>query len=307
LIRARRLGATLGLRRLYVKDEGQNPTGSCMARGFAVAMTRALHGGARVVSVATPGHGAAGAAAYAARAALSAQVFLPKDARALFALEAERHGAAVTRVDGDLSQAEALAEGQSREQGWYEMSSLREPYRIEGAKTVGYELAEQLGWEVPDWIICPVGSGIGFVGVWKAFTEMASLGWLDPVRRPHMVAVQAAGCAPVVRAVAAGADRAEAWDAASVRTMADDLRVTDSPGAMLVLRAIKESDGTACGVGDAEMVAEMKTLARQEGVSAAPGGGATLQALRVLVGEGRVKPHDTVVLVNPSTATAWLG
>jgi threonine synthase len=307
LLRARRIGATVGLRRLYVKDEGQNPTGSWKARGFSAAITRALHVGAKTVSVATAGHGGAAAGAYAAKAALTAKVFAPTETRATLALESELHGVEVTGVEGGLSEAEQLAEAQSAQHGWYEMSALREPYRLEGKKTIGFELAEQLGWELPDWIICPVGSGAAFVGIWKAFTEMASLGWIDPVRRPHMVAVQAAGCAPIVRAVGATTDHADPWGAAAVRTLADDLRVPDPAGAAMTLRAIRESNGTACGVGDTEMVAEMKALARMEGISAAPGGGAALHAVRVLSGEGRIKPHDTVVIVNPATASAYLG
>jgi threonine synthase len=306
LLRARRLGATLGLRRLYIKDEGQNPTGSLKARGFSAAMTRALHVGAKVVTVATAGHGAAAAGAYAAKAALSAKATVPRDGRRVFELEAGLLRVEITRVDGQVTDAERIVAEQAAANGWYDLSAFREPYRLEGQKTIGYELAEQLGWELPDWILCPVGSGAAFSGIWKAFTEMASLGWIDPVRRPHMVAVQAAGCAPIVRAVGSGADHAEAWGAAAVRTLADDLRVPEPAGAPLTLRAIKESAGTAVGAGDTEMVAEMKALARYEGVSAAPGGGATLHALRVLAGEGRIKPHDTVVLINPGTATPFL-
>lgn len=305
LLRARRLGASLGLRRLYIKDEGLNPTGSFKARGFSAAITRALHAGAKTLTVAGSGQTAASASAYAGRAALPIRAFVPKDGRASLSAAAELHGADVVRIDGGLADALRAAADEATEPRAYDVSALQEPYRIEGHKTIGYEIAEQLGWELPDWIICAAGSGAGFAGIWKAFTEMASLGWIDPVRRPHMVAVQPAGCAPIVRAVASGADAAEAWTADAVRTSVDELRVPTPAGAALVLRAIRESGGSATGVGDTEMLAEMKTLARVEGVSAAPGAGAAVHALRVLAGEGRIKAHDTVVIVNPATASAY--
>jgi threonine synthase len=296
LLRARRLGSTLGLRRVYIKDESLNPTGSWKARGASAATTRALHLGIRSVVAAVAGHAAPAVAAYAARAAVGAHVIVPADAASSLAKAAELYGATVTRSAGGLPEAEEAA-AVTKE---YDLSALREPYRIEGLKTIGYELAEQLGWELPDWILCPAGTGAALVGIWKAFVEMASLGWIDPVRRPHLVAVQAAGCAPVVRAVAASADHIEPWALDAVRTTADDLRVPVPAAATLVLRAIRESGGTASGVGDVEMQAEVKTLATLEGLAASPGGGAALHALRVLAGEGRIKPHDTVVIVNPA-------
>jgi len=305
LLRARRLGSTLGLRRLYIKDESLNPTGSFKARGASAAVTRALHLGARSIAAASGGHAGAAVAVYGARAALSVRLFTPKDVKPAFATTGAFHGAEVTTVDGTLADADRAAAAFASDGAAYDVSAFSEPYRIEGKKTIGYEIAEQLAWEVPDWIICPAASGTAFIGLWKAFTEMASLGWIDPVRRPHIVAVQAAGCAPIVRAVGSGSDRIDPWESASVRTLADDLRVTEPVGGPLVLRAIRESGGAATGVGDAEMMAEMKTLARLEGVSAAPGGGATVHALRVLTVEGRIKPHDTVVLVNPATAGAY--
>lgn len=304
LLRARRLGATLGLRRLYIKDEGLNPTGSFKARGASAAVTRALHLGARAIVAASNGHAGAAVAAYGARAALPVRVFAPKDVKPAFATAAAFHGAEVTAVDGGSSDADRASAAFAAEGGACNLSAFSEPYRLEGKKTIGYEIAEQLGWEVPDWIICPAASGTAFVALWKAFTEMASLGWIDPVRRPHIVAVQAAGCAPIVRAVGSGSERIEPWESAA-RTLGDDLRVTEPIGGPLVLRAIRESGGAAIGVGDAEMVAEMKTLARLEGVAAAPGGGATLHALRVLAAENRIKPHDTVVLVSPAVAGGY--
>jgi threonine synthase len=233
LVRARRLGATLSLRRLYVKDEGLNPTGSWKARGFSAALTRAMHVGARGVVTAAAGLAAPAAAAYSARAALPAKIFTPKDGRRAFAADSELYGADIAQVDGTLADAERAAEAYASQSGSYDLCALHEPYRVEGQKTMGYEIAEQLGWELPDWILCPVASGSTFIGIWKAFVEMASLGWIDPVRRPHMVAIQPAGCAPIVRAVAASAEHAEPWSADAIRTLADDLRVPDPTGASL--------------------------------------------------------------------------
>lgn len=301
LLRARRLGSTLGLRRLYLKDESLNPTGSLKARGASSAVARAVHLGARAVVTASSGHAGPAVAAYGARAALSVRVFAGKDVKPAFGVEAAFHGADVSTVDGGSAEAERAAAACAAETGACNLSAFSEPYRIEGTKTIAYEIAEQLGWQVPDWIICPAASGTTFVGLWKAFTEMASLGWIDPVRRPHIVAVQAAGSAPIVRAVGSGTAQIDAWESVA-RTLADDLRVTDPAGGALVLRALRESGGAAIGVGDAEMVAEMKTLARLEGIAAAPGGGATVHALRVLAADSRIKPHDTVVLVNPAAA-----
>jgi threonine synthase len=260
-----------------------------------------MHVGVRGVAVAAAGLAAPAAAAYSARAALPAKIFTPKDVRRSFVADSELHGAEIAQVDGTLADAERAAEAFASQSSCYDLSALHEPYRVEGQKTIGYEIAEQLGWELPDWILCPVGSGSTFIGIWKAFVEMASLGWIDPVRRPHMVAIQPAGCAPIVRAVAASAEHAEPWSADAIRTLADDLRVPDPAGAALVLRAIRESSGSAVGAGDTEMVTEMKTLAKLEGLSAAPGAGAAVHALRVLAGEGRIKPHDTVVIINPAT------
>lgn len=304
LIRARRVGAALGLKRLYIKDESHNPTSSMRARGMSTAVTRALHAGARGVAAAGAGHTTGAAAIYAARAALETRVFTAADARPSYAREAAWHAAITAEPEGSLGDAERLAARASGAERWVDVSAMAEPYRVEGKKTIGYELAEQLAWELPDWIVCPAGSGTAFVGIAKALVEMASMGWIDPVRRPHMVAVQAAGCAPMVRAFAAGTDTAEAW--APARTIADDLRVSDPPGTRLVLRAIRDSGGAALGVGDAEIVRDMRTLAQLEGISAAPGGGAALHAVRVLTSEGRIKPHDAVVIINPGSALPYL-
>ncbi|MEZ5316520.1 MAG: threonine synthase [Vicinamibacterales bacterium] len=304
LLRARRLGRSLGLDRLYIKDESLNPTNSFKARGLSAAVTRAAHLGAKVLSVPTAGNAGNALAAYASRAGLEAKVFMPRDVKRPFIRECELYGADVTLVDGLITDAGRIAAERGKSEGWYDVSTLKEPYRIEGKKTMGYELAEQLGWTLPDWVIYPTGGGTGMVGMWKAFAEMAALEWIDPIRRPHMVTVQAAGCAPIVRAFGAGAEKSTMWEDA--HTVADGLRVPKAIGDFLVLRAVRESHGAAVSVGDAEMVQGMRDLGRLEGISAAPEGGAALHALRVLAGEGRIKAHDTVVVFNTGGALKYL-
>lgn len=304
LLRTRRLGKALGLDRLYVKDESANPTGTVRARGMATAATRALHLGARVLTMATAGSGAPAMAAYASRGGLDARVFMPRDARRPFVKECELAGAVVTLVDGPATSAVAHASDRVATSGWYHVTAFHEPYRLEGEKTLGYELAEQCGWQLPDWIGCPVGEGTAVVGLWKAFAEMAALGWIDPVRRPRLVCVQAAGCAPLVRAFGAGAEKAVAWD--RPQTIADDLRIPDTSGDALALRAIRESGGVATAVGDAEMIAGVKECGQTEGLSASPGTGAVVHALRVLASEGQIKPQEIVVVLNTGSATRYL-
>jgi threonine synthase len=304
LIRARRLGRQLGLERLFVKDESLNPTNSFKARGMSAAVTRAVHLGAKVLSVPTAGNAGNALAAYAARAGVQAKVFMPRDVKTPFIRECELYGAEVTLVDGLITDAGRVAAERGKPQGWYDVSTLKEPYRIEGKKTMGYEIAEQLKWELPDWIIYPTGGGTGMVGMWKAFEEMSVIGWIDPVRRPHMVTVQAAGCAPIVRAFGAGAEKASPWE--NAHTIADGLRVPKAIGDFLVLRAVRDSKGAAIAVGDAEMVAGMRDLGRFEGINAAPEGGAALHALRVLVGDGRIRPRDTVVVFNTGGAYKYM-
>src|SRR5262245_52721497 len=211
LLHARRLGEAIGLDRLLVKDEALNPTNSFKARGLSAAVTRARYLGARVLSVPTAGNAGNALAAYAASAGLAAKVFMPRDVKTPFIRECELYGAEVTLVDGLITDAGRVAAERGRGAGWYDVSTLKEPYRIEGKKMMGYEIAEQLGWELPDWIIYPTGGGTGMVGMWKAFAEMSAMGWIDPVRRPHMVTVQAAGCAPIVRAFGSGAEKAAPW------------------------------------------------------------------------------------------------
>jgi len=303
LLRVRRLGKALGLDRVFIKDESLNPTGSMKARGLAAAVTRALHMGLRVLAMPTSGPAGPAVSAYASRAGLDARVFVPGDARTSFIRDCELSGAVVTKVDGDLSEAATAALEKSRSHSWYHLGPFHEPYRIEGEKTMGYELAEQFGWQLPDWVCYPAGAGLGVVALWKAFAEMASLGWIDPVRRPHLVIAQAAGCAPLVRAHGSGVDKATRWE--NPQTIADGLRVPDTLGDTLALRAVRESNGVPVSVGDAEIVAAMKEAGQFEGLSASPESGAAIHAIRVLAGEGRIRPHDTVVIFNTASGTRY--
>jgi threonine synthase len=304
LIPVARLGAELGLARVFVKDESLNPTNSFKARGLSAAVTRAARLGATTLSVPSAGNAANALAAYAAAAGLSARVFMPRDVKTPFIRECELYGAEVTLVDGLITDAGRMAAERGGPLGWYDVSTLKEPYRIEGKKTMAYELAEQLDWRMPDWIIYPTGGGTGMVGMWKAFEELEHMGWVPAGRRPRMVSVQAEHCAPIVRAFEQGAERSEMWQHA--RTIADGLRVPKAIGDFLVLRAVRESGGTAVAVTDDEMVAAMRDIGSREGISAAPEGGAALQALKMLVADGRVHPDDTVVLFNTGGALKYL-
>lgn len=304
LVHATRLGRELGLPALYIKDESLNPTNSFKARGLSAAVTRARTVGARTLSVPSAGNAANAMAAYAACAGLEAKVFMPKDVKVPFIRECELYGAEVHLVDGLITDAGRIAAEMGKPLGWYDVSTLKEPYRIEGKKTMAYELAEQLGWRWPDWIIYPTGGGTGIVGMWKACEEVERLGWIPRGRRPRMVSVQAEHCAPIPRAFELGAERSEMWP--NARTCADGLRVPKAIGDFLVLRAVRESGGTALAVSDAEMVRDMKAIGAFEGVSAAPEGGATLSALRRLQERGLVSPADTVVLFNTGGALKYL-
>jgi threonine synthase len=304
LIHAHRLGADLGLARLFVKDESLNPTNSFKARGLSAAVTRAAHLGAKTLSVPSAGNAANAMAAYAAAAGLAAKVFMPKDVKVPFIRECELYGAEVNLVEGLITDAGRIAAEQGKPLGWYDVSTLKEPYRIEGKKTMAYELGEQLGWQFPDWIVYPTGGGTGMVGMWKAFDELEQIGWKTSLARPRMVSVQAEYCAPIVRAFDQGTERAEMWQ--NARTLADGLRVPKAVGDFLVLRAVRESGGTALAVTDEDMVASMRELGSREGISAAPEGGAALQALKVLIKAGRVTRDQTVVLFNTGGALKYL-
>jgi threonine synthase len=304
LFHAQTLGATLGLERLYIKDESLNPTNSFKARGQSAAITRAKYLGATTIALPTAGNAGNAAAAYSAAAGLACEVFIPKDAKRPFVDECRLYGAHVTLVDGLITDAGRLAAEKGAAAGWYDVSTLKEPYRIEGKKTMAYELAEQMDWRWPDWIVYPTGGGTGMVGMWKAFEELERMGWVTPAKRPRMVSVQAENCAPIVRAFDQGTEKAQPWEGAS--TLADGLRVPRAIGDFLILRAIRESGGTALSVSDQSMVAGMLAIGKHAGVSAAPEGGAALVAIERLVAGGSIKPHESVILFNTGGALKYL-
>src|SRR5438477_2182474 len=295
LVHASRLGAQLGLGELYIKDESQNPTQSFKARGMAAAVSMALELGARKLAVPSAGNAAGALAAYAARAGLEAHIFMPRDTPRANVIECEQTGARVTLLDGLITDCGAEVARRKEAEGWFDVSTLKEPYRVEGKKTLGYELAEQLDWELPDWVIYPTGGGTGLIGMWKAFEEMEALG-LVGAKRPRMVTVQARGCAPVVRAFEEGRRHAEEFPNAA--TVASGLRVPKAIGDFLILDALRSSGGTAVAVSDEELLAAVGEIGAAEGLFVAPEGAACLPALRELIGRGEVKPDDRVVLFN---------
>ncbi|NNE08034.1 MAG: threonine synthase [Gemmatimonadetes bacterium] len=303
LLRARALGREIGHDRLYIKDETGNPTGSFKARGLALAVSRAKELGARSVSVPSAGNAAGATAAYAARAGLPAHVFMPRDVPELFVHECRALGAEVRLVDGLIHDCgRVAAEEIARNAGRFDLSTLKEPYRLEGKKTLGYEVAEQMQWTLPDVAIYPTGGGTGLVGMWKAFDEMEALGWIDG-KRPRMISVQSDGCAPIVRAFERGDEFAKPWEGA--RTIADGLRVPVAVGDFLILRAVRESGGCAVSVSDDAMREEVYRIGRTEGVFAAPEGGATLAALRRLKESGAIAPDESVVLFNTGSGIKY--
>jgi threonine synthase len=287
---------------LYVKDEGLNPTGSFKARGLSAAVSRAYELGVRAVSIPTAGNAGCAMSAYAALAGLEAHVFMPADVPKPFINECRVLGAAVTLIDGLITDCgKAAREGVERF-GRFDVSTLKEPYRIEGKKTMGYEVAEQMGWRLPDVIIYPTGGGTGLVGMWKAFDEMEKLGWIGPAR-PRMVTVQSDGCAPMVRAFREGKEFAEPWE--NARTIADGMRVPAAVGDFLILRALRESHGTAVAVPDAEILDATYLLGRTTGLWPAPEGGATLAALLRLKKDGWVRDGESVVLFNTGNGAKY--
>jgi threonine synthase len=293
LLSAPRLGARLGLQKLLIKEEGFNPTGSFEARGLAVAVSMAKRFGAKDLCLPSAGNSGSALAAYAARSGLRAHVFLPRDAARVFAMEIQAYGAELVTVDGLISDAARVCAERARERGWYECATFKEPYRLEGKKTMGYELAEQLDWTLPDAIVYPTGGGTGLVGMSKAFAELEEMGFVSKAR-PRMYAVQAEGCAPIVRAFSEGLDQAPPWE--GPRTLAHGLRVPKTPADFLILRALRESHGAAVAVSDAEIVQGVKEGAASEGIFMAPEGGACVAAAHKLKASGHLGPDDTVVI-----------
>src|SRR5436305_8114566 len=281
--------------RVLIKDEGLNPTGSFKARGLCAAVTMARHYGLKKLAVPSAGNAASALAAYCAAAGIEAHIFMPKDVPQANLVECQSYGANVTLVDGLISDCARMVGEQKEKQGWFDISTLKEPFRVEGKKTMGYEVAEQLGWRVPDGIIYPTGGGVGLIGMWKAFDEMEELGWIKS-DRPRMVSVQAAGCAPIVKAWDEGKPTAEFWQKAN--TLAAGLRVPKPYGDCLILDILKKSGGVAIAVTDDEIMDALRHWARVEGIFAAPEGAAALAAYRQLRDKGFFASEDVVILFN---------
>jgi threonine synthase len=298
LVHAERLGKSMGLENLYIKDEGLNPTGSFKARGMTAAVSRAKQLGARALAAPTAGNAGGALAAYAAAAGLPSVIVMPADTPAANVMECQAFGAKVVKLNGLISDCgKYVAEHKDRE-GWYDVSTLKEPYRVEGKKTMGYELWEQFEGKLPDVILYPTGGGVGLIGMCKAFDEMQEMGWIDS-NRPRMVAVQAEGCAPIVRAWEAHQNSAQFFQNAA--TIASGLRVPGPLGDLLIISMLRQTKGTALSVTDEELLHAGRELASLEGIFAAPEGAATVTAARKLAARGWIKPHETVVLFNTGT------
>ena len=304
LIDAPRTAVRLGVEKVWVKDEGQNPTGSFKARGLCLAVSRAFELGAEAVALPSAGNAGSAAAAYGAAVGMDVHVVLPSDTPAPILEEMRALGADVQLLDGLISDCGKVVKKGVEEHGWFDLSTLKEPYRVEGKKTLGYELAEQLGGRLPDAIVYPTGGGTGLIGMWKAFDEMQALGWIDE-KRPKMFTVQATGCAPMVRAWESGADHAEMWEGAT--TYASGLRVPGAVGDFLILNALRESGGGAAAVPDHLMAEWVLKLGADTGIFAAPEGGATAAAVPMLMEKGLISPDDEVVLFNTGSGLKYVG
>lgn len=301
MLECRRIGKRLGLLDLRIKDESPNPTGSFKARGLSAAMTRAAAAGARTLVIPTAGNAGVAAAAYAARAGLTVRVYAPRSTPPMILAQIAAFGGNLELVDGHIGECGKAARAWASETGAMDLSSLREPYRIEGKKTLGFELAMQFDWALPSAIIYPTGGGTGLIAMWKAFEELLAAGWITgPL--PRMYSVQAAGCAPIVEAFAAGADRATAWQ--NPRTIASGLRVPSPLGDRLILQVLRASGGEAIAVSDDDLMAEARLGAAEEGVDLSPEGGAALAAAGALRRQGILGAEERVVAFN--TGAGWL-
>jgi threonine synthase len=303
LLQTRRLGAHLGLDRLYVKEEGQNPTNSFKARGLSAAVTVARALGVQTIALPTAGNAGGAAAAYAARAGIECVIAMPRDTPVTIVLESRACGAEVHLIDGLISDCGAFIAERAPANGWFEVSTLKEPYRIEGKKTMGYELWEDFAGALPDVIVYPTGGGVGLIGMWKAFDELEAMGLISS-GRPRMIAAQAEGCAPIVKAFAAGAKESVRWEHAA--TVAAGLRVPKALGDFLILDAIYASNGEAVAASDEALMAACLEMARLEGVFAAPEGGAGLVAIQTLVSQGKIARDESVVLFNTGSGYKYL-
>lgn len=303
LLPARRVGARLGFSNLFVKDESTNPTGSFKARGMAVALSRALELKQKEFVIPTAGNAGSALAFYAARAGVQAHVFMPKDAPLANQTEVRLAGVDLQLVDGLITDAGQQAADLARKKHWFDVSTFKEPYRVEGKKTMGFELAEAFNWTLPDVIAYPTGGGTGLVGMWKSFAELESLGWIGS-QRPRMVSVQAEGCAPIVRALTGDAERIEPWQ--NAQTFAAGLRVPVVFADRLVLGVLRESKGTALSVSDAEIVQAQKELAGCEGILAAPEGAACWAGIQHLLINGWLQNDEKIVLFNTGSGLKYL-
>jgi threonine synthase len=303
LLRAARFGGELELSNLWVKDEAQNPTQSFKARGMAVAVSMAKHLGATKLAVPTAGNAGGALAAYAARAGLEAHIFMPRDTPRANIIECRELGANVVLIDGLITDCGAEIARRKAAEGWFDMSTLKEPYRVEGKKTLGYELAEQFDWVLPDVILYPTGGGTGLIGMWKAFDEMETLGWIGSAR-PRMFSVQASGCAPIVRAFEAG--EATAAEFPDAHTCASGLRVPKAVGDFLMLKILRESKGGAVSVDDEEMIRVTREVGSAEGLFVAPEGAACFAALRKLLAAEKIAPEERIVIFNTGSGIKYL-
>jgi threonine synthase len=288
---------------VYIKDEGLNPTGSFKARGMSAAVTMAKTYGLKKLAAPSAGNAGSALAAYAAAAGIEAHIFMPKDVPLANRVECESYGAKVTLVDGLISDCARMVAERKEAEGWFDVSTLKEPFRIEGKKTMGYEVAEQLGWRLPHGIIYPTGGGVGLIGMWKAFDEMQELGWIG-AERPQMVAVQSSGCAPIANAWDEGKSTAESWE--NAETIAAGLRVPKAYGDYLILDILHKSGGVALAVTDSEIMEALQHWARVDGIFAAPEGAAALAAYRKLRANGFFGPDDSVVLFNTGSGLKYL-
>jgi threonine synthase len=303
LLRAPRLGAKFGGADLWIKDDGVNPTGTFKARGMSCAISMCAELGAKSIAVPSAGNAAGAASAYAAAAGIEAHIFMPRDVPRANYMECVATGARVTLVDGLISDCARMVVERKDAEGWFDLSTLKEPYRIEGKKTMGYEIAEQFGWRLPDAILYPCGGGVGMIGMWKAFGELEALGWVSG-KKPKMIAVQASGCPPIVRAFEAGKSASDFYPDA--RTLASGLRVPKALGDFLVLDAVRASGGTAVAVSDEEILDGVAELAAAEGVFAAPEGGACVAACRRLLADGFLGSNDRIVIYNTGSGLKYL-
>ena len=298
-----RLATDTGCSSLFIKDEGLNPTASFKARGLGAAVSKAKELGITKLTMPSAGNAAGAMTAYAAKAGMEAYVFMPKDAPEANRVEVEISGANLELVDGYITDAGRISAQRAEELGLFDVSTLREPYRVEGKKTMGYEIAEQMGWTLPDVILYPTGGGTGIVGMWKAFSEMETMGWIDS-KRPKMFAVQSEGCAPIVRAFNEGTEFAEPWE--NPHTLAAGIRVPAAIGDYLILQSLRESGGGAITVSEEEILSDLRAVASLEGMFICPEGAAIVAALRKLLADGTLSPDESILLLNTGSGLKYL-